>query len=147
MNTSDIASSLQRFWVNNGPVGILTHFSGTDVDVINQERWCEFWISQLNRLTHRQFAPNQYRLLIDIHFFSRSVDKRVIHQWLDDASQLFQAAPIPISSHLNVENRIGELRCMHQVVRDLTRENRAEAYRTLQHMTLSLQAIVTVRKS
>ncbi len=140
MNISDLTASLQKFWSANGPEGVVTLFSGTTLDVSQQERWMEFWIGQIKERPRRPDAPVQIELLVDVHLFSHERNKRSINELADTVRKTFQAASIPIYVSTSLETDVGKIRFSEPIVRDLSRSETVGDVNTMQHLLLSYHA-------
>ncbi len=143
MTTADITASLQKYWKANGPQGVTTVFSGTTIDVSDQLSWLEFWTSQLHESPKRPDTPEQFRLVIDIHFFSRDNNKRTINSLIDATRITFQPTSIPVNSASSSTTQVGQLRCFEPIIRDLSRSESAGATNVIQHFVCSFSATVT----
>ncbi|MBT5020602.1 hypothetical protein OAF98_02095 [Planctomicrobium sp.] len=140
MNTEDIIFSLQRYWKNSGPSEVLTVFPGTQVDVSTQTSWIEFWLNQIHDLPKRSSSPQRFSFLIDIHFFSRDVNKRSVSALVDVAREVLQETSIEVFAADSQSTQVGQLRFREPTIRDFTRNESLSHRNTLQHLVLSIQA-------
>ncbi len=143
MTTADITASLQKYWKANGPQGVTTVYSGTTLDVTDQSTWVEFWTSQFLATPKRPDTPEQFQLAIDIHFFSRDINKRAIHSLIDTTRIAFQSTSIPVNSTSTPPSQVGQLRCLEPAVRDLSRSESAGSTNVIQHFVCSFTASAT----
>lgn len=140
MKTVDIVFSLQKHWKNSGPAEVLTVFPGTQIDVSTQTAWIEFWLSQIHDLPKRSSCPQSFSFLVDIHFFSRDVNKRSVSSLVDTAREVLKETLIEVFASDSQSTQVGQLRFREPTIRDFTRNESLSHRNTLQHLVLSVQA-------
>lgn len=140
--TRDVIAALQKHWVAAGPEDVPAVFAGSLQDVSRELVWSEFWVTQLRQLEQRGNSPLQWGALIDIHLFSRDPDKRRIYGLVDETTAAFSVL-ITLSRTGQPTDSLGWLQCREPISRDFSRERAIGESVPLQHMVVSLSALVT----
>lgn len=140
MKTEDIIYSLQKYWDSSSPEGGIVTYPGAEIDVSAQSEWIEFWVSQIHGFPHRRQSPESFSFLVDLHFFSRTANKRLVLSRIDAARVAFQATSIVVNSVEAPSTQVGQLRFREPVIRDFTRNETTGHQTALQHFVMSIEA-------
>lgn len=143
MNIADIIASLQKFWSESGPTAVITLFPGVKLDVSRETEWIELWPHQLQEYPSRDSSPNQWSMLLDLHLFAQTENKRAIYVTLDEVQDALTNKSISITSSNNVELIVGTMRFQEPIIRDFTRLETLGTTKATQHTLISYQAIAT----
>lgn len=140
ISISRVISQLEQFWKEAAPAGVAIQFGGAPLDASGLEAWYEFWVSEAIAIPSRQPASDRRSLLIDVHCFARGRNRRKVAELADAAQQSLAHAELPLLGE--GDERCGWVRLREAQIRELTRETGSPALPPLQHVAVSIQAVV-----
>jgi hypothetical protein len=135
---ADFTAVLQSDWDSLSSDDAPTQFPGMPLDATRLSRWYEFWITQVSQPPARRGRQDQLQFLIDVHCYSRSMDKRQVMKMADRVRTHLVHRVLPMEACDSSETPASIIRLYESTVRDLTRESQGEPRLPLQHIVVSL---------
>ncbi|MCA8997253.1 MAG: hypothetical protein KDA80_09705 [Planctomycetaceae bacterium] len=140
LHVTDITACLQQLVGSQAPAEVPVQFPGVPLDASRLESWCEFWLTTVDDLVHRSRSTDTLFVLVDIHCFSRSSDKRAAFAIADQFREALNHLTHPLHSSQS-QNQVGMLRFREATLRDMTRMADSEPRLPVQHLIVSTTGV------